>query len=36
MEKSATSCTQLQQEINGDEASIFGNKKYKELVKIAG
>lgn len=35
IEKSISSYTQLQQEINGDEASIFGNKKYKELIKIA-
>jgi len=28
-------CTQLQAEINSDEASIFQNKKYKELLKLA-
>tara|TARA_B110000285_G_C14832337_1_gene471438 strand:+ start:409 stop:531 length:123 start_codon:yes stop_codon:yes gene_type:complete len=26
---------QLQAEINSDEASIFQNKKYKELIKLA-
>lgn len=26
---------QLQSEINSDEASIFQNKKYKELIKLA-
>lgn len=28
-------CTHIQNEINSDEGSIFGNKKYKELLKLA-
>lgn len=35
MEKSLSNYMQLQAEINSDEASIFQNKKYKELVKLA-
>jgi hypothetical protein len=34
-DKSLEYCTQLQHEINSDEASIFQNKKYKELIKLA-
>jgi hypothetical protein len=28
-------CNSLQNEINSEEASIFSNKKYKDLMKIA-
>jgi hypothetical protein len=28
-------CNSLQNEINSEEASIFSNKKYKEILKIA-
>lgn len=35
IEKSMTNAMQLQAEINSDEASIFQNKKYKELIKLA-
>lgn len=34
-DKSLDYCTSLQHEINSDEASIFANKKYKELIKLA-
>lgn len=34
-DKSLDYCTALQHEINSDEASIFSNKKYKELIKLA-
>ena len=34
-DKSLDYCTALQHEINSDEASIFANKKYKELIKLA-
>lgn len=34
-DKAMEHCVQLQHEINSDEASIFGNKKYKELMKLA-
>jgi hypothetical protein len=34
-DKSMDYCTSLQHEINSDEASIFANKKYKELMKFA-
>jgi hypothetical protein len=35
IEKSFQNAMQLQNEINSDEASIFQNKKYKELIKLA-
>jgi len=34
-DKCIQNCTSIQSEINSDEASIFGNKKYKELLKFA-
>lgn len=34
-DKSMDQCVTLQHELNSDEASIFQNKKYKELVKLA-
>ena len=34
-DKSQQYVLQLQNEINSDEASIFANKKYKELLKLA-
>jgi hypothetical protein len=34
-DKSMDYCISLQHEINSDEASIFQNKKYKELLKLA-
>jgi len=34
-DKAIHNCSQLQAEINSDEGSIFQNKKYKELLKLA-
>ena len=34
-DKSMDYCISLQHEINSDEATIFQNKKYKELLKLA-
>lgn len=34
-DRSAQLCNQLQNEINCDEASIFQNKKYREILKFA-
>jgi hypothetical protein len=34
-DKSIYACAQLQSEINSDDAAIFSNKKYKEIVKLA-
>mmetsp|Transcript_4445 Transcript_4445/g.6571 ORF Transcript_4445/g.6571 Transcript_4445/m.6571 type:complete len:188 (+) Transcript_4445:311-874(+) len=35
-DKATQYCMQLQNEINSDEASIFQNKKYKQLLVLAG
>lgn len=34
-DRSGQLCNQLQNEINCDEASVFQNKKYKEILKLA-
>ena len=34
-DKSMQLCNQYQQELNSDQCSIFSNKKYKELMKVA-
>ena len=34
-DKSMQYCIQLQNEINCDEASVFQNKKYKEILRFA-